>query len=70
MRESARETWLTGTSRSRAAADSEPSAAMRANSFRSSKASPSIAAMVGGLPLRAPQERFDAGAVSRASADP
>ena len=60
MRDSARETWLTGTSRSRAAADSEPSAAMRENSFRSSNASPSIAAMVGGPPLRALQERFEA----------
>ena len=67
---SARETWLTGTSRSRAAADSEPSAAMRENSFRSSKASPSIAAMVGGPPLRALQERFGARAVSGASRDP
>ena len=42
MRDSARETWLTGTSRSRATADSVPSAATRAKSFRSSKANSSM----------------------------
>jgi hypothetical protein len=54
MRASARDTWLTGTSRSLATADSVPSAATRAKSFRSSNARSSMGAMVGAPALRRP----------------